>query len=125
MKPLEDLANTEKARLLHELFPQEIPALLTFTYNMCLTQLEDEQAVRSQWQNGLLTVDAWLSFIRAARDRIDKYDKRLQMQSELFAGQLFEGFIALYMLHCLDLYTTVRKHPNPKFVLAVDLLFNP
>lgn len=28
MKPLENLMNIEKARLLHELFPQEIPALL-------------------------------------------------------------------------------------------------
>lgn len=125
MKPLEDLINVEKARLLHEWFPQEIPALLTFTYNMCLTLLEDEQKVRSQWQNGLLTVDAWLSFIRAAKDRIDKNEKKLQTQSDLFADELFEGFIAVYMVHCITLYTTVQRHPNPKFMLAVNLLFNP
>lgn len=125
MKPLEHLINVEKARLLHELFPQEIPALLTYTYNMCLTLLEDEQSVRIQWKNGLLTVDAWLSFISAAKDKIDKYDKKLQMQSDVFADQLFEGIAALYMVHCMTLYTTVQRHPNHKFVLAVDLLFNP
>jgi hypothetical protein len=30
MKHLEDLINVEKARLLHELFPQEIPTLLEY-----------------------------------------------------------------------------------------------
>lgn len=125
MKPLEHLTNIDKARLLHELFPHEMPALLTFTYNMCLTLLEDKAAVGSQWTGGPLTGDAWLSFIREVKDLIDKYDKRLQTRSELFADHLFEGFIALYMVHCLTLYTTVQKHPNQKFVLAVNLLFNP
>ena len=125
MKPLEQLINVEKARLLHELFSQEIPALLTYTYNMCLTLLEDEQSMRSHWKNAFLTVDAWLSFIRTAKEIIDKYEKRLQKQSDLFADRLFEGFIALYMVHCLTLYSTVQRHPNHEFVLAVDLLFNP
>lgn len=125
MKPLDQLINVEKARLLHELFPQEIPALLTYTYNMCLTLLEDEKSLRTQWNNGFLTVDAWLSFVRAAKDKIDKYGNRLQTQSDLFADHLFEGFTAMYMVHCLTLYTTVQRHRNHKFVLAVDLLFNP
>ena len=48
MKPLENLINVEKARLLHELFTQEIPALLEYTNNMCLTIQEDEQLAREQ-----------------------------------------------------------------------------
>ncbi|MCO5238907.1 MAG: hypothetical protein M9904_02520 [Chitinophagaceae bacterium] len=125
MKPLEDLINVEKARLLHELFPQEIPALLEYTNNMCLTILEDEQAIRNQWKNGLLTVEAWLSFVEEVRNKIGKYGKRLHTQSRLFADQLFDGYTALYMVHCMLSYTSIRKHSNHKFVLAIDLLFNP
>jgi len=125
MKPLENLIIVEKARLLHELFPQEIPALLEYTNNMCLTTQEDEQLTRNQWENGLLTVEAWLSFVEEVRSKIDKYGKRLHTQSRLFADQLFDGYTALYMVHCMTLYTTTRKHSNHKFVLAIDLLFNP
>lgn len=125
MKPLENLIIVEKARLLHKLFPQEIPALLEYTNNMCLTIQEDKQLTRNQWENGLLTVEAWLSFVEEVRSKIDKYGKRLHTQSRLFADQLFDGYTALYMVHCMTLYTTTRKHSNHKFVLAINLLFNP
>lgn len=125
MKPLENLINVEKARLLHELFPQKIPVLLEYTNNLCLTIQEDEQLTRSQWENGLLTVEAWLSFVEEVRSKIDKYGKRLHTQSRLFADQLFDGYTALYMVHCMTLYTATRKHSNRKFMLAIDLLFNP
>jgi hypothetical protein len=124
MKPLENLINVEKAKLLHELFPQEIRALLEYTYNMCLTIQEDEQLTRNQRENGLLTVEAWLSIVEEVKNKIDRYGKRLHTQSRLFADQLFDGYVALYMVHCMTLYTTIRKHPNHKFALGIDLLFN-
>lgn len=37
MKPLNNLNNVEKAKLLHELFPDEIPAILTFVKNLSIT----------------------------------------------------------------------------------------
>lgn len=125
MKPLEILINVEKARLLHELFPLEIPALLAYTGSLCTTIQEEEQLLRSKWDNGLFTVDGWLSLVEAVRAKIEKYGKRLHTQSRLFADQLFDGYMALYMVHCMTLYTTLRKHENPKFTLAIDLLFNP
>ena len=125
MKPLENLINVEKARLLHELFPQEIPALLEYTRNMCLTIQEDEQLTREQWENGLFTVEVWLSFVEEIKSKIYKYGKRLHTHSRLFADQLFDGYAAFYMVHCMALYITIRKHGNHKFVLAIDLLFNP
>jgi len=125
MKPLENLITVEKTRLLHELFPQEIPALIEYTNNMCLTIQENEQAKHNQWDSGLITVEAWLSFVEEVRNKIGKYGERLHTQSRLFADQLFDGYTALYMVHCMLLYTTTRKHSNHKFVLAIDLLFNP
>lgn len=125
MKPLEHLINVEKARLLHELFPQEIPALLEYVYNLCLTIQEDEQLTPNQWEKGLLTAEVRLSTVQEARDKIERYAERLHKQSRLFADQLFDGHVALYMVYCMTLYTTIRKHTNSKFVLAIDLLFNP
>jgi len=125
MKPLEQLINVEKARLLHQLFPQEIPALLAYTGNLCKTIQEEEQLLRSQWDNGLFTVDAWLSFVNEVGNKINRYGERLHTQSRLFADQLFDGYLALYMVHSLTQYTTIRQHDNHKFVQAIDLLFHP
>jgi len=125
MKPLEQLINVEKARLLHQLFPQEIPALLTYTGNLCTTIQEEEQLLRSQWDNGLFTVDAWLSFVKEVGNKINRYGNRLNTQSRLFADQLFDGYLALYMVHSLMQYTTTRQHENHKFVQAIKLLFHP
>lgn len=124
MKPLEQLINVEKAKLLHELFPQEIPALLEYTANICRTIQEEEQLLRNRWDNGLFTFDVWLSFVREVSDKIDRYGKRLHTQSGLFADQLFDGYLALYMVHCLNLYTSTRQHHNRKLVQAIELLFN-
>lgn len=125
MKPLEQLINVEKARLLHQLFPREIPALLAYTSDLCATLQEEEQLLRSQWDNGLFTADAWLSFVQEVGSRINKYGRRLHTQSKLFADQLFDGYPALFMVHSLTLYTTTKQHDNHKFVQAVDLLFHP
>ncbi|MFT4093242.1 MAG: hypothetical protein QM640_06345 [Niabella sp.] len=122
---MENLINVEKAKLLHELFPQEIPALLEYIRNMCLTIQEDEQLTRSRWENTLLTFEAWLSFVKEAQSKIDKYGNRLHTQSRLFADQLFDGYVALYTIHCLTLYTTTQRHSNQKFAAAIYLLFNP
>ena len=124
MKPLEQLINVEKARLLHELFPQEIPALLEYISNICRTIQEEEQLLRNRWDNGLFTFDVWLSFVQEVNNKIGRYGKRLHTQSGLFADQLFDGYLALYMVHCLNLYTSTRQHHNHKLVQAIELLFN-
>ena len=125
MKPLEKLINVEKAKLLHELFPQEIPALLSYVSQVCATIREDTQLIREQWDNGLLTVEAWLSFTEEVDKKIKRYGNYLYKQSRVFADQLFDGYLSLYMVHCLNLYITTRQHENYKFVQAIDLLFNP
>jgi len=116
MKPLEQLINVEKARLLHELFPQEIPALLEFTNNMCLTIQEDEQVTREQWKNGLLTIEAWLSFVEEVRSKIDKYGKRLHTQSRLFADQCLMAYrIVFGALHDLIYHNAKAQQPQNLF----------
>jgi len=92
---------------------------------VCAAIKENEQLLRSQWKNGLLTIEAWLCFVEEVGNEINRYGKRLHTRSRLFADQLFDGYLAFYMVYCLSLYTTTHKHSNHKFVVAVDLLFNP
>jgi hypothetical protein len=125
MKTINSLTNVDKAKLLHELFPDEIPAFITFTKNMCAAIKEDEQAQRDKWNFGLFGFDFWLTLIDEAERKINQYGAKLEKSSRLFSDQLFDGYIALYLHHCLTIYTTNRQHPNRKFVMAIDLLFNP
>ncbi len=123
MKSLDELINVEKGRLLHQLFPAEIPAFLQFVTAMSQTIEEEQERIKSQWDNGLFDFDFWLSLSRDAAKKITQYSRRLHTNGRLFGDQLFDGYTALYLSHCLTQYTQPRKHDNPKFSLAVQLLF--
>ena len=125
MKPLTQLTNTDKAELLHQLFPDEIPQLLQFVQGLCEAIQENEETYLQKWDNGLFGFGFWLNQLREVESKIKKYDKRLHSDSQLFAEQLFDGFLDMYMVHCLTIYTTTRQHPNQKFIIAINLLFNP
>ncbi len=125
MKPLEELLNTEKGRLLFDLFPQEIPAVLQYVNNLSLTIIEEKEIIRTHWQEGLISFDLWLDLAVQAEHIINKYGRQLEQSSSLFSDQLFDSYLAAFMVHCLIQFTTISKHPNRKFCLAVDLLFNP
>lgn len=123
MKPLEELNNVERARLLYELFPEEIPAAVEFIHNMTITVEEEQERMRSAWNNLLFTFDAWLNITGAVRTEIEGPGKPIAQSCRLFSEKLFGGYSALFSGYCLALYVTDRKHPNEKFATMVTLLF--
>jgi hypothetical protein len=125
MKALNQLDNIAKARLLQQLFPNEIPALTDFVQGMCEAVKENEELNRAKWNNGLFTFDFWLALAGEVEQKIDRYGAKLHKNCNLFADQLFDGYLACFTIHCIVTYTVVRQHENSKFVKAVDLLFNP
>lgn len=125
MKPIDELSNTEKAKLLFQLFPNEIPAYIDFLAAMCETCIENQEQERMAWKNGIITYDFWLSLIMQAQGHIHKYGAGLKLNERLFAEVLFEGYIAMFTVHCLIINTTIKQHPNKKFSQTIDLLFNP
>jgi hypothetical protein len=125
MRPIEQLNNVEKAHLLHQLFPAEIPAFLKFVKGMCATLKEQEAADREHWQNGLFTFDFWMQLVNQAETILLKYGNQLEKNSRLFSDQLFDGYLAMYLAYCLSIYTTQQVLPNEKFSKMTDLLFNP
>lgn len=125
MKALNQLNNVEKGKLLHQLFPREMPGLIDFIQGMCEAVKENEGLNRSKWGNGLFTFDFWLGLAGQLQTVTETYGEKLHGSSSLFADQLFDGYLACFTIHCIVTYSTVIKHGESKFVKAVDLLFNP
>lgn len=123
MKSLDRLNNLERAALLHQLFPEAIPDLVDFIQGMCISIKEDEEMNRKAWSNGLMTFDYWLALLNQVEAAIAQYGKKLHKSHRLFADQLFDGLLACYTAYCITVYVTTKQHPNPKFTMAVDLLF--
>ena len=125
MKALNQLNNPQKAKLLHQLFPGEMPALIDFVQGMCEAVKENQDLNRAKWNNDLFSFDFWLGLSGNVHAASEKYGVKLQNNSNLFADQLFDDYLAYFTIHCIVTYTAVRQHENSKFVKAVDLLFNP
>ena len=125
MQPLNALNNVQKARLLHALLMHEIPAFLIYTQQLATYIREHPGEVRKVWGNQLFGVDFWFQLAEEADRKIKKYGRQLEKSSALFSDQLFDGYGALFLHHCLTTYTEQGKHSEPKFKTAVDLFFNP
>lgn len=122
MKSLEQLINVEKGRLLHEIFPSEMPALLQYIKEMCVFTDTNKDAIQARWTNGLLTCDFWFTLSFNVNRIIDKYDTKLTKSSRLFADQLFDGYTALFTVDCIVKYANSQEE-NMKFQNAVAMLF--
>lgn len=125
MKTLNSFTNVDKAKLIHALFIHEIPGFLAFTRELSEYMRTHPDEVRKVWKNQLFGVDFWFELSEEADRKIKRYGKQLEKSSSVFADQLFDGYNALYLHHCLVTYTTQGKHSDPKFKTAVDLFFNP
>lgn len=123
MKPLHLLSGREKARLLHELFSEEIKELLVFIGGYS-DHLEDQQAFyRSQWKHGLMTFEYWLSLAMETAVPIKKHGFEMKGSSKVFADQLYFGYTSLFVSDCIAKYAK-RESTNEKFRLIVDAFFN-
>lgn len=125
MQPLHKFNNVQKAKLLHALFIHQIPGFLAYAQEMSAFIKAKPDEVRKVWKNQLFGVDLWFQLSEEADSKIKRYGKQLEKSSNLFADQLFDGYGALYLHHCLTTYTEQGKRTDPKFKTAVDLFFHP
>ncbi len=124
MKPLTDLTQADKARLLHQLFPQDIPALLQYMRGVCAAIQENPQVYHQLLNNGFGSIADWQSYTADMSKRLEQYGKRFSTNSRLFGDQLFDGELTIFTLYCLKLYIQTVQHPNEKFTAAIKLLFD-
>jgi len=122
MKLLEQLSSMEKGRLLHELFPFGVPALLSYMKQVCRGIESHKETIRLYWKSSWCTADYWFTLANNANRMIDKQGNRLEKNSRLFAHQLFKGDTVLFTIACIVKYAKVKSRNEP-FIKAVAMLF--
>lgn len=121
MPALENLDFIERAMLLHQLFPSEIPALLQYVEDISRSVARDMKA--SEWDHGNIPFTMWISLAQNTSDNIVSYKGILEKDSSAFALQLFDGYKAIFAAHCIRLYADTEQRLHKKFTMMVQVLF--
>lgn len=124
MKTLRQLTNVEKAGILLSWFPEEIAPIVDAIRGMSENIVQNEQQEREIWTGGLLNFDFWLQLAKNAGCILSKYQKKLATNKRLFADQLFDGYQAIFSVHCIVAFAKTKRLENRELFLAVELLFN-
>jgi hypothetical protein len=123
MKPLNKLSNVERAKLLFELFPEEMPKFISFIRGLTQAIIQDPSKLRSKAIDQIHTTEFWQELVSNAKRRLDQYGNKLAKRSRLFSEQLFDGYDSIYAGYCLHQYIIKDEGLNRKFRNAVILLF--
>ena len=123
MKALHKMNYPERAKLLHQLFPEYIPGLLDFIEGMAYTIPEEEDHNRAKHHMKAITFEEWLALAAHISAVIARYGGRLHTSSRLFSNQLFSGKNAAFCIYCLKVYCMTRKPVYAKFNSAIHILF--
>ncbi|WP_448104341.1 hypothetical protein [Pedobacter panaciterrae] len=122
MKALELLTNTEKARLLHNLFPAEIPIFLAHLNEVCIAFQEHKEEYSKLWDNGFIPFGYWLSLSEETAELLKRLQFSMTKNSKVFSDQLFYTYTSILVNDRIIKYAD-RISKNEKFKTAVDLLY--
>jgi hypothetical protein len=123
MKPLNKLSNIERAKLLFELFPEEMPKFISFMTSVTQAIIQDPAKLKSKAIDQIHTTEFWQELVSNAQGRLAQYRNELAKRSRLFSEQLFDGYDSIYAAYCLHQYIIKEEGLNRKFRYAVMLLF--
>lgn len=123
MQTLNNLNNVQRAKLLFDLLPADTPAFIDFTKSLAERVKENPGALREKWETPLLNVDMWVKLAHTGYEAIEKYGIKLSKSGRLFSDQLFDGYLALFSVHCLQQFVQHAELKEPRFKTAVALLF--
>jgi len=124
MTTLSKLHNVGKGKIMFDLFRNEIPEFLAYTKALAEKVASDKEELLANWTNPFLSYHQWLNLSERVNGVIKKYGKNLAKSSNLFADQLFDGYLAIFSNHCLEQYSINKAH-SPKFKLAINLFYLP
>jgi hypothetical protein len=118
--------NTDKGKLLAVLFPEQVAGILQSLTDTFAFLTDNEQSLRSSWDNGLLPFDFWLAQAAEVADTIGRHKKTLGRNSSVFAQQLFGGYHALYTIDCITKQAAALPPVagNTRYGLYVRVLFD-
>ncbi|RYZ25536.1 MAG: hypothetical protein EOP49_44500 [Sphingobacteriales bacterium] len=122
MKSITQLDNTAKAKLLHELFPEEAGLFLTHLKQVCLDFEQHQQQYRESWDFGFFSFDEWVNLSRQTLVRIEKFEFKMTRSSKVFSDQLCFNLQALFVNDRIIKYAD-KISSNQKFKLMVQMLY--
>lgn len=121
MKALNELTNAMKGRLLFELFPDEMPALLDHLAEVCADFRTNQEAYKKDWHDGFMPFDYWFSLSEECAALLKKHGQTMHKNSKVFSDQLFYGYTALFVNDRIVKYAS--DSVSEKFKQAVELLY--
>jgi len=122
MKALEQMYNVEKGKLLADLLPTELPKITLFIAQQAQRFLKNEELFKSQWKATLVSSHLWFGLVRNVDNAIKKCGTKLHKNHRWFADQLFDGYDAIFTIHCLVEYSQTANCRH-RLKLAIHLLF--
>ena len=122
MKPVNKLTPIEKAELLFELFPQEMPGLIEFSRALTQSIIDNPEEMKKS-MNLLHSTPFWFQLVHKAKINFDTYGNSLAEIATLFSKLLFDKYDHIYGSYCLHQYLIEEKWTNRKFRDAIMLLF--
>lgn len=126
MKPLKNMNNVEKGKLLATLFPEQVRDILDNLKATYVFLTENEETLRNSWDNALLPFDFWYRQAAEVAATVDKHGEALKKSSSLFADRLFNGYNAIYTIDCIakQAQSLPLLPDNQRYGLGVRLLFD-
>lgn len=122
MRALSVLTGSEKARLLHDLFPNEIPLLLEDISLFCGDFKAEKEKYREKWNSGFMSFDYWQSLAEETAGIIKKHGFNMKKSSRVFSDQLYFTYTSLFVTDRIIKYAE-QHSKDEKFKLVVQALF--
>jgi len=126
MKSLQSMNNVDKGKMLAALFPEKVQGILDSLAAAHAFLNENEETLRSSWDNILPDFDFWMQLAEQAHEILRQYGQRLAKSTSLFADQLFDGYIAIFTIDCIIKHAAALPPlpDNRRYGLAVKVLFD-
>lgn len=121
MKPIQRLSLKRKIKILHSLFPAEIPEYISYLKNCAIETMDDTEEIARGWGTNVVQHGYWTFLANRTFDCIRRYGDSFDHCGKLFARHLFKDRVCLFTLHTLMRYIET-KDCSPKFAIAVKLL---
>lgn len=122
MKELNQLTNTDKAKLIHQLFPDEIPLLLDDISAFCDDFNNRFIEYEREWsEHAIVSVNYWYGLSLGMKKLIQKMRFNMERSYHVFGDQMAYAGMAIFFNDRLLKYAENRCD-NEKFRLAVLLL---
>ncbi|MCX2476048.1 hypothetical protein OQZ33_17070 [Pedobacter sp. MC2016-05] len=127
MKALKLLTGEDKAKLLHELFPEEMENLVIYINEFYINEFcahfsANTEAYRKDWKNGLISFNYWIALSKETAGIISMEKRNLIKSSKLFSEQLYFSCTSLFVTDCIVKFSD-QKSENDKSKLMVNAFF--